>query len=164
MYIAVLHLLYPSLDGGRCVIVGCYNGSRYKKSWKPLPRPFSQNNEWRFDPLPTVLLYSVKHLKIHMWVAAKWETVIEGKTVIQYHKFPASKIFQAHVLTRTGRIIWKTICLTIFDFPCIFDWRLWMNGFVSTLSSGECWYVFNEIQPQYLYGKQFQIAVYSTSN
>jgi len=31
--------------------------------------------------------------------------VIEGKTVIQYHKFPASKIFQAHVLTRTGRII-----------------------------------------------------------
>ena len=32
MYIAVLHLLYPSLDGGRCVIVGCYNGSRYKKS------------------------------------------------------------------------------------------------------------------------------------
>ena len=29
-YIAVLHLLYPSLDGGCCVIVGCYNGLRYK--------------------------------------------------------------------------------------------------------------------------------------
>jgi len=39
-----------------------------------------------------------------------------------------------------------------------------MNGFVNTFLSGECWYLFNEIQPQYLYGKQFQIAVYSTSN
>jgi len=36
MYIAVLHLLYPSLDGGRWVTVGCYNGSRYKNGWKPL--------------------------------------------------------------------------------------------------------------------------------
>jgi len=35
-YIAVFHLLYPSLDVGRWVIVGCYNGSRYKKGWKPL--------------------------------------------------------------------------------------------------------------------------------
>jgi len=39
-----------------------------------------------------------------------------------------------------------------------------MNGFVNTLLSGECWYLFNAIQPQYLYGKQFQIAAYSTSN
>jgi len=39
-----------------------------------------------------------------------------------------------------------------------------MNGFVNTFLSGECWYLFNEIQPQYLHGKQFQIAVYSTSN
>jgi len=39
-----------------------------------------------------------------------------------------------------------------------------MNGFVNTFLSGEWWYVFNEIQLQYLYGKQFQIAVYSTSN
>jgi len=41
-----------------------------------------------------------------------------------------------------------------------------MNGFVNTFLSGECWYLFNEIKPQYLglYGKQFQIAVYSTSN
>jgi len=30
-YIAVLHLLYPSLDGGRSVIVVCYNESRYKE-------------------------------------------------------------------------------------------------------------------------------------
>ena len=29
-YIAVLHLLYPSLDGGCWVIMGCYNGSWYK--------------------------------------------------------------------------------------------------------------------------------------
>jgi len=35
-YISVLHLLYPSLDRGRWVIVGCHNGSRYKKGWKPL--------------------------------------------------------------------------------------------------------------------------------
>jgi len=26
MYITVSHLLYLSLDGDRCVIVGCYNG------------------------------------------------------------------------------------------------------------------------------------------
>ena len=31
MYIAVLHLFYPSLDGGRWVGVGCYNGARYEK-------------------------------------------------------------------------------------------------------------------------------------
>jgi len=39
-------------------------------------------------------------------------------------------------------------------------------GFVNTFLSGECWYLFNEIQPQYLgyTGKQFKIAVYSTSN
>jgi len=36
MYIAVLHLLYPSLDRGRWVTAGHYNGSRYKKGWKPL--------------------------------------------------------------------------------------------------------------------------------
>jgi len=39
-----------------------------------------------------------------------------------------------------------------------------MNGFVNTFLSGECWYFFNEIKPKYLYGKQFQIAVYSASN
>jgi len=39
-----------------------------------------------------------------------------------------------------------------------------MNGFVNTFVSGECLYLFNEIQPQYLYGKQFRIAVYSTIN
>jgi len=39
-----------------------------------------------------------------------------------------------------------------------------MNGFVNTFLSGEWWYLFNKIQPQYLYGKQFRIAVYSTSN
>jgi len=39
-----------------------------------------------------------------------------------------------------------------------------MNGFVNMFLSGKCWYLFNEIQPQYLYGKQSQIAVYSTSN
>jgi len=39
-----------------------------------------------------------------------------------------------------------------------------MNGFVNTFLSGQCGYVFNEIQPQYLYGKQFQIARYSTGN
>jgi len=50
------------------------------------------------------------------------------------------------------------------EFSCKFDWRLWMNGFVKTFLNGECWYLFNEIQPQYLYGKQFQIAIYSTSN
>jgi len=50
-----------------------------------------------------------------------------------------------------------------FDF-CIFDLKLWMNGFVNTFLSGERWYLLSEIQPQYLHGKQFQIAVYSTSN
>jgi len=39
-----------------------------------------------------------------------------------------------------------------------------MNGFVNMCLSGEFQYLFNEIQPQYLYGKEFQIAVYSTSN
>ena len=39
------------------------------------------------------------------------------------------------------------------EFSCKFDWRLWMNGFVKTFLNGECWYLFNEIQPQYLYGK-----------
>jgi len=39
-----------------------------------------------------------------------------------------------------------------------------MNGFVNTLLSGECWYLYNEIQPQNLYGKQFRIAVSSTRN
>jgi len=37
-----------------------------------------------------------------MWVAAKPETVIEGINIINS---PASKIFQAHILTRTGGII-----------------------------------------------------------
>ena len=70
------------------------------------PRRFSQNNDWRLDPLPTLLLHSVKLLKIHIWVAAKQETVIEGINIINSS---ASKIFQAHVFTRTGGIIWKTI-------------------------------------------------------
>jgi len=39
-----------------------------------------------------------------------------------------------------------------------------MNSFDNTFLSGECWCLLNEIQPQYLYGKQFRIAVYSTSN
>jgi len=34
------------------------------------------------DPLPTVMLYSVKHLKMPMWVVAKRETVIEGINII----------------------------------------------------------------------------------
>ena len=70
------------------------------------PRRFSQNKDWSLDPLPTVLLYSVKLLKIHMWVAANRETVIEGMNIINYQ---TSKIFQARVLTRTGGIRWKTI-------------------------------------------------------
>jgi len=37
-----------------------------------------------------------------MWVAAEQETVIEGINIINSS---ASKIFQAHVLTRTGGII-----------------------------------------------------------
>jgi len=41
-----------------------------------------------------------------MWVAAKRETVIEGTIIINS---PASKLFQVHVLTRTGGIIWKNI-------------------------------------------------------
>jgi len=41
-----------------------------------------------------------------MWVAPKRETVIEGINTINS---PAIKIFQVHVLTRTGRINWKTI-------------------------------------------------------
>jgi len=41
-----------------------------------------------------------------MWVAAKRETVIEG---INIRNSPASKLFQAHVLTRTGEIVSKTI-------------------------------------------------------
>jgi len=32
MYTAVLHLLYSSLNGGRWVLVGCYNGSRRLKT------------------------------------------------------------------------------------------------------------------------------------
>jgi len=43
---------------------------------------------------------------MHMWVAAKRETAIEGINIINS---PASKIFQAHILTRTGGIIRKTI-------------------------------------------------------
>jgi len=39
-----------------------------------------------------------------------------------------------------------------------------MNGFVNMCLSSDWWYLFNKIQPQYLYGKQFQITVYSTSN
>ena len=64
--------------------------------------------------LPTVMLYSMKLLKIHMWVAPKRETVIEGIHIINS---PASKVFQAHVLTRTGGINWKTIGKK-FDFSC----------------------------------------------
>jgi len=37
-----------------------------------------------------------------MWVAAKQETVIKGTISINS---PASKLFQAHILTRTGGII-----------------------------------------------------------
>jgi len=37
-----------------------------------------------------------------MWVAAKRETVIEGINIMNSL---ASKLFQAHVLTRTGEII-----------------------------------------------------------
>jgi len=54
------------------------------------------------DPLPTVLLYYVILLKIHMWVASKRETATEGINIINS---PASKIFQVHVLTRSGGII-----------------------------------------------------------
>ena len=43
---------------------------------------------------------SVKLLKIHMWVVAKRETVIEGINIINS---PASKIFQAHVLLEDWR-------------------------------------------------------------
>jgi len=78
-----------------------------------------------------------------MWVAPKRETVIGGINIINS---PAIKIFQVHVLTRTGGINRKTIG-NKFDFSCIFDWRLWMNDFVNTCLSGECWYLFNEIQP-----------------
>jgi len=49
-----------------------------------------------------------------MWVAAKRETITEGINIINS---PASKIFQAHVLTLTGGIIWRKN----FDFSCIFD-------------------------------------------
>ena len=45
MYIAVFQLLYPSLDGGLWVVVGCYNGSQYKKVENHWPRHYSQNNE-----------------------------------------------------------------------------------------------------------------------
>jgi len=76
--------------------------NRVENHW---PRRFSQNNEWRLDPLPTILLCGVKLLKIHMRVASKWETVIEGINIINS---PASKIFQAHVLNHTGGITWKT--------------------------------------------------------
>ena len=37
-----------------------------------------------------------------MWVVAKRETVVEGINIINP---PASKIFQTHVLTRTGGIM-----------------------------------------------------------
>jgi len=36
MHTAVLHLLYSSFKWSRWDIVDCYNGSRYKKGWKPL--------------------------------------------------------------------------------------------------------------------------------
>ena len=52
---------------------------RVENHW---PRRFSQNNEWCLDPLHTILLYSRKFLKIHMWVAAKRETVIEEINII----------------------------------------------------------------------------------
>jgi len=45
-----------------------------------------------------------------MWVAAKQETVIEGINILNSS---ASKILQAHVFTRTGGIIWKTIVKNI---------------------------------------------------
>ena len=38
VHTVVLHLLCS--DEGRWVIVGCWNGSRYKKVWKPLPYGF----------------------------------------------------------------------------------------------------------------------------
>jgi len=88
------------------VIVGCYNGSRYKMGSNHWPRRFSQNKDGSLDSLPTVLLYCVELLKIHMWVAPKWETVIEGINIINSL---TSKTFQAHALTRTWRIRWKTI-------------------------------------------------------
>jgi len=35
MYIAILHSLYSSFIWGCWVIVGCCNGSLYKRGWKP---------------------------------------------------------------------------------------------------------------------------------
>jgi len=32
-----------------------------------------------------------------------------------------------------------------------------MNGFVNMFLSGECWYLFNEMQPQYLSGNSFKL-------
>jgi len=46
MYIAVLHLLYPSLDGGRWVIaVFATMGRGTKRVENHWPRRFSQDNE-----------------------------------------------------------------------------------------------------------------------
>jgi len=36
MYTAILHLHYSRFRKGSWVIVGCCNGSQYKKGWKPL--------------------------------------------------------------------------------------------------------------------------------
>jgi len=36
MFTTALHLLYWSFRCGSWVVAGCYNGSRYKKGWKPL--------------------------------------------------------------------------------------------------------------------------------
>jgi len=100
MNIAVLYLVCPSLEW----VATMGHGTKWVENhW---PRRFSQNKDWSLDPLPTVLLYSVKLLKIHMWVAANRETVIERINIINS---PTNKIFQAHVLTRIWGIRWKTI-------------------------------------------------------
>ena len=58
-----------------------------------------------------------------MWVAAKQETVIEGINSINSS---ASKFFQAHVFTRTGGIIWKTIGKKILTFAYLIGNCGWM--------------------------------------
>ena len=77
------------------------------------PRRFSQNEEWRLDPLPTVLLYSVK-LK-NTYVGCGKTRNCHWKN--QYHKFPSkqnisSACFDSHrslPFEKPLTPIWKTI-------------------------------------------------------
>jgi len=49
MYTVVLHLFYWSFRWGRWVIVGCYNGSRYKKV----------ENHWSKKRFQTLQLWNI---------------------------------------------------------------------------------------------------------